>query len=86
MLTVGWIGAASLWAEDTPAVSSGGEVPTTPSEVSEPPCAAHDIVVEQVDYIHRGEGETRINLRFFENKFRLCWIDEAVDPTTNPNS
>lgn len=86
MLTVGWIGAASLWAQDTPTVASGGEPPAIPTEVFEPPYSIGDLVPEQGYYIDRGEGEVGINIRFFENKFRLCWIDEAVDPTTNPNS
>lgn len=48
---------------------------TIPTEVSAPPYAVGDLVVEQGYYIDRGTGETRINLRFFENKFRLYWID-----------
>jgi hypothetical protein len=61
------------------AQQSGDATPaakTIPTEISSPPYAVGDLVVEQGYYIDRGEGETRINLRFFENKFRLYWIDQ----------
>lgn len=66
----------ALQAQNTPAASSGEEVPAIPTEVSEPPYAVGDLVVEQGYYIDRGEGQTRINLRLVENVFRLYWIDE----------
>ncbi|TVP76967.1 MAG: hypothetical protein EA353_11265 [Puniceicoccaceae bacterium] len=55
--------------------AAAGE-PVIPTEVSEPPYSVGDLVMEQGYYIDRGEGETRINLRFFENRLRLYWIDE----------
>jgi hypothetical protein len=64
-----------LAQETSPAPGEDGEV-IIPTEVSEPPYAVGDLVVEQGYYIDRGEGETRINLRLVENKFRLYWIDE----------
>lgn len=68
--------AGSLRAQDTAPAAAEGEAPEIPTEVSEPPYAVGDLVVEQGYYIDRGEGMSRINLRFEGNKFRLYWIDE----------
>lgn len=47
-----------------------------PTEVSEPPYALGDLVVEQGYYIDRGEDLPRINLRIVDDKLRLYWIDQ----------
>lgn len=58
-------------AEETQAEET--EIPT---EISEPPYEIGDLISEQGYYVDRGEGETRLNLRFESNKLRLYWIDE----------
>lgn len=47
-----------------------------PTEVSEPPYSVGDLVVEQGYYLDRGEGATRVNVRFEANRIHLYWIDE----------
>ncbi|NBB79340.1 MAG: CRISPR-associated DxTHG motif protein [Verrucomicrobia bacterium] len=75
-LAIAILFVSSLQAQDSPAAASENEAPDIPTEVSEPPYSVGDLVVEQGYYLDRGEGETRINLRLVENKFRLYWIDE----------
>lgn len=74
-LVAAFISSGSLEAQGNTLIPPGGEA-DIPTEVSEPPYTVGDLVVEQGYYLDRGEGQTRINLRFFENKFRLYWIDE----------
>jgi hypothetical protein len=62
--------------ESPPENSSDAGEPQIPTEVSEPPYAVGDLVVEQGYYLDRGEDANRINIRIVDNQFRLYWIDE----------
>lgn len=59
-----------------PLSAQSDDVAEIPTEISEPPYAMGDLVVEQGYYIERGEEEPRINFRIVDNKLRLYWIDE----------
>ncbi|MFU8847843.1 MAG: hypothetical protein ACNA77_03900 [Opitutales bacterium] len=63
-------------AQDGPARADAAIAVEIPTEVSDPPYAVGDLVMEQGYYLDRGEEETRINLRFEGNRIRLYWIDE----------
>ncbi len=53
----------------------GDGIVEIPTEISEPPYAIGNLVVEQGYYIERGEEASRINVRIVDNKLRIYWID-----------
>jgi hypothetical protein len=46
-----------------------------PTEISQPPYAVGDLVVQQGHYIHRGAEQTSVNFRLEDNSVRIYWID-----------
>ena len=57
-------------------LSAQSDVVEIPTEVSQPPYAIGNLVVEQGYYIERAEDQTRINVRIVGNKLHIYWIDE----------
>ena len=57
-------------------LSAQMEEKVIPTEISQPPYAIGNLVVEQGYYIDRGAELPRINFRIVDNLVRVYWIDE----------